>query len=534
MNAAVSDIFTTISAMRSMVENFPNGILTTTDVYTMGYSSITEFLLQLLRGAGLTDRDIIEFILKDLFGIENNRKWQDNVHAEIAKLPEAELNCKFLQVLDTSVKDVIAAILSELISCSLIPKVRREYCTEGFNVPVGSIDPMSMLRICPTEPMGRNIYQDITDEDTPSTMTGATDLNAFLWCVLYNADGDWKKRGDSGTTICHISNSTENPYEVINVKMGQNYLGKSLYYFNKDYLENLDLFSPKALITYLFDEMVNGLQAPSLTISAGLKDVINWGTVSTIVKKELENIEEYEYTGNDCAYTFSNDDWNKMMTEYELRKFSAQKSSTYGGAVQVDRDTIMSALNDVSTAATKADALYRYETMLFDLSGEGWTDTTTETNFSVVANLWINNIAINLIKPILRTVLTPKVLTLILINYQAAGLLNLDDVNWLNSTAVLDLLRKKMLLLIRKLIWLIVDSINKALIDLFEAYIKPLVLKYHAKLTMEKIRYYTLLLESALECYKLYGGYTFADIGDVNYADIVPEKINPEQTICDD
>ena len=123
-------------------------------------------------------------------------------------------------------------------------------------------------------------------------------------------------------------------------------------------------------------------------------------------------------------------------------------------------------------------------------------------------------------------------MTLILINYQAAGLLNLTNINYLDSTAILDLIRRKMLSLIKALVRLIADRINEALLELFEKVIKPLIVRWNAKITMEKLNNYMLLLQSALECYRIYGAYTFADIEDVNYADIIPEKVSPEQTMC--
>ena len=531
MNSTVSDIFTTISAMRSMLENFPNGIAAAARTYSQPYSSITEFMIYLLNGAGITDKDIIDFILKELFGIKDVKGY---VNEGIAKLPDAELNCEFLQKLEQGVKDVIALILSDLLSCSLIPRVSSIDVNEGFDIPLSSVDPMSLLNICPTEPMGRNVYDYITDEDTPGTMANAKDLNAFLWSLIYNnSDGQWDTRVTDITgakPICNFTNSQDNRYDVINVKIDRRYLGKSFFNFNKDYLNSIELFSPKALITYLFDELVNGL--PTFGVSLGIKEVINWGTVSTIIKKELENLDDYTYNGNDCSYTFSNEEWDSMLSDYELRKFDAKKTSTYGRAVQLDKDALMESINNVASGATKADALYQYETMLFDVTRIPGTETTTSTDFEVVANGWLSNIAINIIKPILRAVLTPKVMTLILINYQAAGLLNLTNINYLDSTAILDLIRRKMLSLIKALVRLIADRINEALLELFEKVIKPLIVRWNAKITMEKLNNYMLLLQSALECYRIYGAYTFADIEDVNYADIIPEKVSPEQTMC--
>ena len=82
-----------------------------------------------------------------------------------------------------------------------------------------------------------------------------------------------------------------------------------------------------------------------------------------------------------------------------------------------------------------------------------------------------------------------------------------------------------------QLVKLVKDMIVELLLKLFKTTIGPLIEKYTLKLLMEYIEDYMAILYEALECVKLFDfglNTVLTQIDNVNYADIIPEKITPQ------
>lgn len=582
MREETSELLSMIGAMQTLIENFPMGILTSVKAKT--YTSVTEFMMDCLAAVGIGDAEIIDFILTNLLNIKidvNNIKQRGKEKFLNDYNEEAE-NSKFVIAMESAIKAFISTVLTELLSCTIHPRIPDYAFTNGVLCPLSAIDPDALLNICPTSKEGKLIYNYIDSDTTPDDLWSAKDMNAFLWYCLYKESCGWSgKTGEN--VICTVKNENfthlrfifneeneklqnkkekwirhtvlpegielkgkfdslkelkqyteQNPAskgdwaQVKNVYYEWNTTPASLYKLNKLYLDNITIFTGRALLSYFIDYLFSG-QLPSITGSFTMSETAIQGSLNNIIKNVIENDDQKI---NNCYYTFSNEEWIKLLEESELRKFHGVRSAS-GEIAKINSDEIVNRLTEASNA-TLHEQKTIIKSMFYDVQATAATDTMSVVSDGWTWNYdWVINITTLIITPFVRCLFSPQVMALIMMNFEFAGILDLTVLDSLDM--IIEILRKKILGLIRQMVKLIKDYIVSALLELFKKTIKPLIEKYTAKLLLEYIEDYMAILIEASECVKLFGsglGNTLTQIDDVNYADITPEKITPLESIC--
>ena len=67
--SAENDVLAAIGAIQTVIENFPFNIYSAMNVKT--YHSSMDFLMDALRTVGVSDKDIIQFVLEELIGVND-------------------------------------------------------------------------------------------------------------------------------------------------------------------------------------------------------------------------------------------------------------------------------------------------------------------------------------------------------------------------------------------------------------------------------------------------------------------------------
>ena len=535
-----TDLLATIGAIQTIIENFPMGFQTAYNAKT--YHSSLDFLLDALRTIGVNDKEIITFVLEELIGV-NDLSVETLEHMDDDE--EKFRNNAFVQGLESAIKFLLAEILANIVSCSVWPKIPKR--PEGqstpenrIDLPISVLDPSNLLDTCPTTPVGMRMYTGIKRDTTPASLSTAKDLNAFMWYGI-NMTGPtegvkWYDKDKNGSKpLFEIKNLG---YKKLRLEISQEYEGKTLYRFNKRYLDTIHILSPKIMLMNLIDELLNGF--PNVEVTFGFDDIYTEAVFEKMIDTIVTN-DDLEI--NDCYYTFSNEDWNRMLEDAELRKYDAKKyGSEMGTANVIDKDAVMEALDQASSSSTLHDRVEIISDALYDASRTVEYDRLVEEagmerkwgfDFQVNSN-WLYNILRTLIRPIVKAVITPKVMALLIVNYEIAGALNLSEVDVNHSPGiVLDFLKTRLIGLFGALIKLIKDMVVKAVLDFFNRKVMPLIQKYITARLLEQLLYYTELLREALDCIAIFGWREIrTNIDEVNYADITPVKTIPNQSIC--
>ena len=171
-----------IAAMSTFIENFPMSILDMMQGKT--YTSIFDFMIDVLAACGVDLNDITQFLLDKIYGVEEIINGGLEDFYEKLKNGAVEVNTQndFLEKLEYAIKGIFMALLSSIFTCSAIPvlpnkifdgpnsekfrgnkskaftHLQRKDQFAPFLVPTSVIDPMGLLDIDPTSTDGRMFY----------------------------------------------------------------------------------------------------------------------------------------------------------------------------------------------------------------------------------------------------------------------------------------------------------------------------------------------------------------------------------------
>lgn len=171
-----------LAAIQTFIENFPMSILDM--MHGKTYTSIFEFLIDVLNACGVNTNEIIDYLLSEIYGVEASINGSIAGFYEQIKSGEIELEeqNEFMESLEMGIKGVFMALLSSIFTCSAIPVLPNKVFDKPnpdsfkgktntlgyellsfqsfvpFIVPTSLIDPMGLLTVCPTSEDGRLFY----------------------------------------------------------------------------------------------------------------------------------------------------------------------------------------------------------------------------------------------------------------------------------------------------------------------------------------------------------------------------------------
>lgn len=239
MANVTTEVIGTIGAIQTLIENFPMSIFAM--LGNKIYRDPIEFVMDVLRQLGISDRVLVDKLIELFFGVPNaieiygdisnytykiiNKPTDEQISMAVSGDPDSasatspnyiyvvnedgsktyyvkkapvptELQSEFITGIEDSVKGIIQNILTGLLSCSVIPEIPDgllDVGGQGFVLTQPAFDLFNMLQINPLSEIGKNYYSGVDDLSlTVYDLYKANDLNAFLWYVI--------NRGNTVTT----------------------------------------------------------------------------------------------------------------------------------------------------------------------------------------------------------------------------------------------------------------------------------------------------------------------------------------------
>ena len=269
------------------------------------------------------------------------------------------------------------------------------------------------------------------------------------------------------------------------------YLKRTLFEFNADYINSLQLFDPKVLAAQLITSLFGGIvMEPFMGATPSWKYELIRDTVKDMVEKIIA-VEDF--TVSDCFFTFTNDAYNGMLRATELRQAGLySRHGEENGNNTVNPIKLLEGLNGIDETADKSSQKSTIEGTLKTVAAEVSKDIYKEnaylavnTNFGVEVS-FINNLITNLCTQLTMAMLSPKVYLLILINLEMFGL---------TTNFTLRSFLENFSNLIRSLVKSIVDQVMQYLAEKIMEIIGPLVEKLTVKIQFEQAEMYMRLLK---------------------------------------
>lgn len=317
-----------------------------------------------------------------------------------------------------------------------------------------------------------------------------------------------------------------------NEKKPNHAFNTSMYRFNWEYLNNIQILRPKILVVGLLEYLLGFSLSTIKSADMNFTKKIIEAKLSNAIKSVIEaNDMEVE----DCYMTFSNDEVNTMLEEMLLSRYNA---TIYGGettTVRVhDTEKYISMIDQVNASAKQEGNI----TMLTKLITEVTTNPGAEGSINYGISLdtdgnLLKKLLWAIVMPILLSIFTPQLLLLIYFNFNLMGITKIDDFLNQDFTKIINLLMNKIFGLLKSIIIFVKDKIVVILLRFLYEKILPLIMKYEMILLLEKIQYWLDILKAAIAClprFKFKFNKVIGSIDNVEYADIIPPQNTPEST----
>lgn len=340
--------------------------------------------------------------------------------------------------------------------------------------------------------------------------------------ILFNENGDFDKNGKytlSDTKFDEIFkkekskdfefNKGKSKADVIR-SMYECYKGLTIYEFNYDLIMGMKLFDARSIVSALFDTLQNA----SLGLSVGLEERHQESTDT--IKEIIKNIiNTDDSTVNDCYHTFSNERYNMLLSNTANKRLN--RTDKFYDAKQ-----ILSASLSGDTV-NEEEVLHRAITQAKVTVTEG-SDGSDEYG---IANNFIFSLLNNLITAIVQSLLSPKLLMVIVVNQSMMGGGKWEKFNFSN---LFKALQDIIVGIVKEVKDLIIDKLWK----LVATRLDPLITITSDEIVKEQLDSYADVLREIMK----YAPYIFHFIGgqrqdtkidDVDYADIdIPSENNQD------
>lgn len=298
------------------------------------------------------------------------------------------------------------------------------------------------------------------------------------------------------------------------------YPGLTVYEFNYDYVMSLRLFDPKTIVSSI------------LLTSANLEFGLNVSKTRTAYQMRIAKIVQkmIESDGgevSDCFFSFSNDEYENLLSEAELKRSKLYPfANSQNGIGEINKEEILKALQLFDNNSTLEENTYAFTHTISQVTASVTSEILPEDKYNVEINFITTMIKEFLLTLIIKSLLTPKVIMLLIVNRRLMGyddlLLSIEDL--LNSlTGIIVAIVKE-----------IRDLILRKILDFVLEQLGDLLLQTTLLLVKEQAEYYTKLIKMLVEncTFNFNRNYLDSNLDEVYYADIDENMQQPQSTNC--
>lgn len=348
---------------------------------------------------------------------------------------------------------------------------------------------------------------------TPSIINGESPLNFKR--LLFNSKGEPDKNGKYTVNYLYRDDNKELKETVYTLSDGQSqvivkwdgggysligdnskinliecYPGLTVYDFNYNYVMGMQLFDPAVVASQLIEMATNISMYGSIgaNVSINKTETAYQMRIAEIVKNIVESTA---FEASDCFYTFSNDKFDSMLEEAELKRAQGYNFETsVNETVKISLDDAYSILSEFDDNATLEENKYVITRAITTATAKITDEVLPEDRYNVKLTL-IQELIKSVVFIIVDSLITPKIILLFEVNKQLMGghdeNLSLED--FINSLSGL----------ITSIVIEIRDLILQELLNWAMDIVSELIEKLSSMLVLEQIDYYTRLMVGLLK-----------------------------------
>lgn len=294
------------------------------------------------------------------------------------------------------------------------------------------------------------------------------------------------------------------------------YCNLTIFEFNYDYIMSMRLYNAEVIVT----QLINQILSFQVGFQVGLRTV-NFEGEDRIVRLIKKIIDADDYESSDCFYTFSNDEYDEMSRNAELKRANLGSFGDCGvdnSAYNAEISDLLNKFGDASTLQESIDTFtHVIESVSAVIENEG-SDETSGLKLEVHGNRFsdiISQIIENLALTLVNSLLSPKVILMIMINLEMCG--------QTTKNFSFEQIIQKIIGIISQIVKEMLNLLIQELFDFVMSQIIEILKLLVDKLMLEQIENFRKLIKQLLEeCWFSFGRQAQlpTELDVVNYADI--------------
>lgn len=322
-----------------------------------------------------------------------------------------------LKDIEREIKNALKLELKSIVSCGVNPSLPDfiKSTGNGINLTVNKIDFSNIFLIDPNSDAGKLLYNDRT-----TNLIDSTDFNTFLYQTIQN-DGSTESWGHTTTnndilTFKFKSSDVSgvNPNNSLIIKAHPSYDNKTLTDLNNNYIDSVELFNTENLITNMIDIVFGTI---SNFASKSLKQLENEAKVNSVINRILRS--DNKDVISDKYFEFSNAETAAQQNEARLRRSGKKILDT---ATQMSTSVSFSSLSNINSnignAIGQIDKRNSVALSLNQIGNQVADFTSNRVDHTAIKLNFIQELVNNLVRSIVNSILSPKVVTIFMINFK--------------------------------------------------------------------------------------------------------------------
>jgi hypothetical protein len=385
--------------------------------------------------------DVVSFLTDLIKALEGYQELVDTVIKTLTK---------YLGKIEIEIKNALQLELKAIVSCGVNPSLPDYVKSTGTGIKftVDKIDFSNLMKIDPSSEAGQLIYTDIAPN-----LLDSKDFNTFLYQVIQNngSTHGWGLKTSIGRNILtfrfkDIDIAGVDPNNTLTIKADPYYDNKPLSDLNNDFINSLTLFDSANLLIKIVDDIfgtVSNLAKKSKNVLENdlkvnhIIDKISVSNAKDILSDEFfkfknEQIKDIEKSADllkqgKAIYKTSGDFYAQVsktsLTDIkgtiQNSQSTTQKKEAITNSINKITDQIGAASRDANSLIDKKNGeLNRlkekpsnYKKQATQFINDKKNDITLKLNF-------IQQIINRFVKALVNVLLSPKVLTIFLVNFK--------------------------------------------------------------------------------------------------------------------
>ena len=384
-------VFGNIAAARTLVEGMPKLKLNSSFPSINNSGDAVAFLCDLI---------------KSLIGFEALQQSITDILVHYSKPIEQE------------VKNLLKSELKSIVSCGVDPSLPTWIQNTGSGIKIGThkIDFTDMMMVDPNSETGKLMYKDLTPN-----LINSSDFNTFLYQTIQN-NGSVETWGT--TTAGHGILSFQfkandisgtDPNNTITIKADPSYNNKTLTDLNNDYIDSITLFDLENLMTNLLDMVFGTLSSAA---NKSLNQLQSQIKINTIVDK-ISHADAKDII-SDKYFDFSDKEKLLHQQDANLKKIGIKPQEVENKVnTSVPLQSLKNTQSDINAAGANAVQTKNAVTNSLNSIGNQISEfATSSSDKQTLKSNFIQELINNLIKVIVNSILSPKVIAIFVINFK--------------------------------------------------------------------------------------------------------------------